>query len=215
LTRNLRDLSRLFRGRFEVPKTGPCTGSSARRRGHMHRPALTRGRTVRFLCEHMFVSAHPEKRCSRCRELKPASEFAWHRRGLERRQAYCRSCHAAYRRAHYLANRERHIAAAKRWREALVKERTEFLGAFFRRHPCVDCGQTDPVVLEFDHLGEKAFDISSGIRARNWRAVIAEIGKCEVVCANCHRRRTAVRGGFARAVAAGAVRLCVEERDDD
>ena len=74
--------------------------------------------------------------------------------------------------------------------------------AYFRDHPCVDCGETDPIVLEFDHLRDKKFGISTGIRNRNWADVLDEIAKCEVVCANCHRRRTVRRGGFIRAAVA-------------
>ena len=74
--------------------------------------------------------------------------------------------------------------------------------SFLREHPCVDCGESDPVVLEFDHLGDKKFGIADGIRNRNWQDVLDEIAKCEVVCANCHRRRTAKRGGFIRAAVA-------------
>jgi hypothetical protein len=40
------------------------------------------------------------------------------------------------------------------------------------------------------------------LRTHSWQAVLDEITKCEVVCANCHRRRTAHRGGFARAAVA-------------
>jgi hypothetical protein len=84
-----------------------------------------------------------------------------------------------------------------------VAERVAYLVAFFRSHPCVDCGEDDPLVLEFDHLGEKDFNISKGVRDRGWHKVLAEMAKCDVVCANCHRRRTARRGGFARAAATG------------
>jgi hypothetical protein len=65
-------------------------------------------------------------------------------------------------------------------------------------HPCADCGETDPVVLEFDHLGDKRFTIGVAIRDRNWQSVLEEMAKCEVVCANCHRRRTATRRGSLR-----------------
>ena len=68
--------------------------------------------------------------------------------------------------------------------------------------PGVDCWETDPLVLEFDHLAGKEFAVSAGMRGRNWEAVLREIDKCEVVCANCHRRRTARRGGFVRAAVA-------------
>ena len=77
-----------------------------------------------------------------------------------------------------------------------------FLLDFFAENPCLDCGEKDPIVLEFDHLGDKDFNIAKGIRDRNWKTVLAEIAKCDVVCANCHRRRTARRGGFMRSVMA-------------
>ena len=70
---------------------------------------------------------------------------------------------------------------------------------FLASHPCVDCGETDPIVLEFDHLADKAFAISKGLRDRSWESVRREMAKCDVVCANCHRRRTARRGRHLRA----------------
>lgn len=88
---------------------------------------------------------------------------------------------------------------------------------YLREHPCVDCGESDPVVLEFDHLFEKSFTIADGLKSRSWEAVMAEIQKCEVVCVNCHRRRTAARGGFKRMtiVAAGLPALPSSSEDAD
>jgi hypothetical protein len=59
--------------------------------------------------------------------------------------------------------------------------------AVFRKRPCADRGETDPLALEFDHLGHKNFNISSSLRNNNWQAVLDEIATCDVVCANCHR----------------------------
>jgi hypothetical protein len=50
-------------------------------------------------------------------------------------------------------------------------------------------------VLEFDHLRDKAFDVAQALPYRNWPSILAEIEKRQVVCANCHRRRTARRNG--------------------
>jgi hypothetical protein len=69
------------------------------------------------------------------------------------------------------------------------------------KHPCVDCGESDPVVLDFDHLREKRLNVSElANRAVAWDEVAAEMAKCEVVCANCHRRRSGERANSLRAV---------------
>lgn len=57
---------------------------------------------------------------------------------------------------------------------------------------CIDCGYREhPVAMDFDHLPgtKKLFNVSQAL----WRplaTILAEIEKCEVVCANCHRIRT-------------------------
>ena len=142
------------------------------------------------------------RRCGRCGHEKHVEEFAWRRKSKGQRDNYYRPCRAAYKQEHYAANRQRYIESAKMRRQAAVAERFEYLVAFLLEHPCVDCGETDPIVLEFDHLRDKKFGIGNGLRDRAWQSVLDEMAKCDVVCANCHRRRTAKRGGFARAVVA-------------
>lgn len=112
----------------------------------------------------------------------------------------CRPCRAAYKREHYAANRQRYIDQARERKQKLALERTQYLIEHFRAHPCIDCGETDPVVLDFDHVGTKSFEIGQSLPYRNWPTILAEIEQCEVVCANCHRRRTATRAGHLRAV---------------
>ncbi len=60
---------------------------------------------------------------------------------------------------------------------------------------CTDCGYSaDPVALDFDHLPGTTKKYRIACMAGMSRALIdAEIAKCEVVCANCHRIRTAQR----------------------
>jgi len=56
---------------------------------------------------------------------------------------------------------------------------------------CVDCGVNNPILLDFDHLKDKKYNISRMIHdGFSWAAIKKEIAKCEVVCANCHRIRT-------------------------
>jgi hypothetical protein len=90
-----------------------------------------------------------------------------------------------------------HRQAARFKRKERIR-RTRYLLAYFASNPCVDCGETDPVVLEFDHLRDKEFNVSQRLEYRNWQKVLEEIEKCDVVCANCHRRRTLTRRGALR-----------------
>jgi hypothetical protein len=68
-----------------------------------------------------------------------------------------------------------------------------FVEAYLLAHPCADCGLVDPIVMEFDHVfGTKLFHVSTLVRDCAALAILkAEIEKCVVRCANCHRRRTA------------------------
>jgi hypothetical protein len=132
------------------------------------------------------------RRCGRCgRQLPPECV---NRLGTGR-QWWCRSCFAAYFRACGDLHRRQSTAAKIARSQALRKH---VLG-HLRRTRCVDCGERDPVVLEFDHVGDKAASISKLVSdAASMKVVDAEIASCEVVCANCHRRRTAIRGRWRR-----------------
>jgi hypothetical protein len=57
---------------------------------------------------------------------------------------------------------------------------------------CADCGYNDhPAALDFDHRPgtTKVRDIKHG-NTLGWQALMDEVAKCDVVCANCHRIRT-------------------------
>lgn len=62
---------------------------------------------------------------------------------------------------------------------------------------CIDCGyRQHPAALEFDHRdrSEKSFTIARFYHSVPWATVLAEIAKCDVRCANCHRVRSATHG---------------------
>lgn len=75
-----------------------------------------------------------------------------------------------------------------------MKVRAQVLG-YLEKHPCVDCGEPDPIVLEFDHRDRKAKvkPVSRLLAGHySWKSVLMEIEKCDIRCANCHRRKTYV-----------------------
>jgi hypothetical protein len=109
----------------------------------------------------------------------------------------CRSCKSVYNREHYLENKRIYVARASASKVKLRYANTKRLHDYLLEHPCVDCGERDPLVLEFDHIKDKDCDVSD-LLGRAWTRVLNEIAKCEVRCANCHRRVTAKRAGWMR-----------------
>jgi 5-methylcytosine-specific restriction endonuclease McrA len=112
---------------------------------------------------------------------------------LEERRAYHRQKTAEHR----ARNRERVNEAAR----DRLRARGAFLRDYKAERGCKDCGEKDPVVLELDHIDPATKDRymnKYGRTAVAWRSMgleklKAELEKCEVVCANCHRRRTSVQ----------------------
>src|SRR5207244_10822490 len=74
--------------------------------------------------------------------------------------------------------------------------------------PCVECGVTDPLVLDFDHRAPstKRMAVSSLLRYASWSALESEIAKCDVRCANDHRRRTAEQFGWQKLALTALIR---------
>jgi hypothetical protein len=129
--------------------------------------------------------------CTKCREVKPFDAFPPVRRGEPELQTWCRDCFAAYGREYYRQNRDAQKARLLRNVAATRAENRRRIIQYLSSHPCVDCGETDIVVLEFDHRGDKVADISTyASSGRTWARIESEIEKCEVRCANCHRRKT-------------------------
>ena len=102
-------------------------------------------------------------------------------------------------RRHYAKHREKVIAKAKVYSKAAKNRIRVYINTHLKANPCVDCGETNTIVLEFDHIGNnKQFNISDATRHGYGMAKVeAEIAKCEVRCANCHRKKTYERGGWA------------------
>jgi hypothetical protein len=74
------------------------------------------------------------------------------------------------------------------------KEYRRRLAEIKQSRGCTDCGEKNPIVLDFDHLFDKKYNISRMVHdGFSWKAILKEVAKCEVVCANCHRIRTHFR----------------------
>ena len=129
-----------------------------------------------------------QKRCSKC-GLNFIGQTSW-----------CKRCWKKYRDnlpkeeiqkinlRHYEARRIRRV-------EIRLK-----IFNYLKEHPCIVCGESDPVVLCFDHIdpSNKIMNVSIMISrmVRGWDYILNEINKCQVLCANCHARKTAKQQGW-------------------
>lgn len=124
--------------------------------------------------------------------------FSTHTGVSDGRQSICRDCQAANKRSS-----KSKPSGIYRDKVSNVRSRAnhrmnvEAIYKWLSTHPCVDCGAADPVVLDFDHVyGVKRNNVSTMARGATWATIMTEIEKCEVRCANCHRRKTAVQLGW-------------------
>lgn len=94
----------------------------------------------------------------------------------------------------YPKNKSKHIGYQTKIKKRII----EFVLDLKKNSSCIDCGFLGieyPSVLDFDHVNStKKFNISEfGNHTNSFKQVKQEIQKCEIVCANCHRIRTANR----------------------
>lgn len=139
------------------------------------------------------------KECLRCDRRLPVSEFSVNRARKDGLQGYCRECMKTYRREHYENNKQPYLDRAKDRNNKIRASTRKELLAYLETHPCVDCGESDVRVLQFDHREplQKTRTISDMVRrATAWKTVLLEIEKCEVRCANCHTKRTCIQFGW-------------------
>lgn len=135
------------------------------------------------------------KRCCTCKQVKPLTDFNRLRKAKDGHQPSCRACSSAYHRANW----DRYMAQIRARKKQLLADNRARIVQFLSERCCMDCGESDLIVLEFDHLRDKRHNISYLVRAGyEWAYILDEIQRCEVVCANCHRRRTAKRSSTYR-----------------
>lgn len=130
------------------------------------------------------------KICSTCKLSK--EKFYPNARKTDGLQTYCVDCAKERSKKRYKSFSVEQKQKMQDGARQKVLRNKQFIWDYLKENPCVDCGETDPIVLEFDHQVNKVDCIStlSG-QGIGLEKIAEEIGKCEVRCANCHRRKTA------------------------
>jgi hypothetical protein len=139
------------------------------------------------------------KVCHKCLVEKPLEEFPWKNIVTHKRQAVCKTCTAQRSAAWYENNKQHHVENVMDRKRRLRDEARDYVWNYLLSHPCENCGESDPIVLEFHHTGSKESNVSELIyRADSILQVVQEISRCQVLCGNCHKRVTAKERGWYR-----------------
>ena len=133
------------------------------------------------------------KKCSTCKRILNENEFNWKSKDIRRSQ-HCKSCSRLYIRNHYYKNKQYYLEKAKKRNFETRQRAHEYIGSYLKNNPCIDCDETNILVLEFDHKdrNNKRSEISRILHQRlTLDQIKSEVSKCVVRCANCHRKKTA------------------------
>lgn len=127
-----------------------------------------------------------KKICPGCGQERDAEQdFNWRHKERGIRQTRCKYCQSQVSKQHYQNNKQSYFDRVRIREVLVIEDNQKRLADYLRNHPCVDCGQTDIRVLEFDHVhGNKSNNIASMVgEGFSWSTIEAEIAKCEVRCA--------------------------------
>ncbi len=108
-------------------------------------------------------------------------------------QSNCKQCKSTAFRLYYVADRRAQLRRVQKNKKRYAVEVRDYIWAYLRTHHCLDCGESDARVLEFDHRCDKRCAVAV-LTSGNYpvSSVSKEIAKCDVRCANCHARKTAI-----------------------
>jgi hypothetical protein len=97
-----------------------------------------------------------------------------------------------YNKKHYERHKDYYKKKARAHNIYTRKRNKDFVNRYKSFCKCVDCGESNPIVLEFDHVDKnKTANIADMVhQSYSISSIKEEIRKCEVVCCNCHRIRT-------------------------
>jgi len=134
------------------------------------------------------------KKCKQCNGNKKIEEFNKRKESRDGYNPRCRECTRILANAGYIKNKA-HIKLKVSETQLKVKiSRRIKLFEYLKSNPCIDCGESNPIVLDCDHRdGEiKFLNVSAMVNTPySWKKIEEEIKKCDVRCSNCHRLRTA------------------------
>lgn len=86
----------------------------------------------------------------------------------------------------YPKNKAKHVALVRQSK----RRKAQMLWNYKHERGCENCGENFPPCLDFHHKdSDKEYLVSTmPNNGRSWDSILKEISKCQLLCANCHRK---------------------------
>ena len=140
------------------------------------------------------VGSRTHRICPKCPEgnkIKPISEFYF--TDLKTRKKYAHICKTCTNKSRAERQRNYTPEQASYFQKKKRAKKTQKWLQYLSKHPCVDCGEKDVIVLDADHRiqEEKQMAVANMVkRSISWARIQMELNKCDIRCVNCHRKKT-------------------------
>ena len=128
-----------------------------------------------------------EKLCSKCRIIKPLTDFTTKKTAKDGRHSFCKKCMCGLMHKAYERNPSKFIFRTNQARKKI----RDWVNQIKQSRGCMICPEKEVACLDFHHKNPhlKTFTIKELVDKKNSQEnILAEISKCVVLCANCHRK---------------------------
>lgn len=132
------------------------------------------------------------KKCSKCTEEKPLEAFQKRAKNLDGYTGVCKTCKQDYDNKFHSARSS--TSKLKKYSLQVVRNKSIKLWyvEYMKDKKCNLCEEDNIAALDFDHINNKSFTISTALSGGySIKKILLEIQKCTILCSNCHRKKTA------------------------
>jgi hypothetical protein len=142
-----------------------------------------------------------KKKCPSCLKTKDIDQFSFRNKAQGLRQPKCKTCCNSYQKDWYKRNAENHKVNVRKNKRKYVNQNRRHILKHLQENPCIDCGEDNIIVLDFDHIdpSTKRKNVTTLVNeGYSLDRVISEMLLCVVRCKKCHVIRHAVENGSYR-----------------
>lgn len=131
------------------------------------------------------------KKCYKCKQNLPITEFNKHSKRKDGLQNKCKSCSSNMSKKYYTKHHTRMKKQIREKNIIRINIAKEYINNIKSSKGCLLCNENDFCVLDLHHLfsSNKEFDVSDMVRGGySIETLNIELRKCIVLCSNCHRK---------------------------